>query len=155
MKIFVVVVLLAVGVTSKRREPTAVTEYNELDARDLPKVTELDLPNDEMIEEDDDSSRNNLVLGSVGPNDRQMTRIVHNVAAADLLIHEHEVTFRGARGTNITAVSVNQVGANSPVAQVLGGGLGSEFVTIGIKSVRGRGFSYTMLVHAEINCSNN
>ncbi|XP_050552395.1 uncharacterized protein LOC118277141 [Spodoptera frugiperda] len=133
-------------------------EDTELNVPDLPEDTELDVPENEIGEDDEETSvatRNNLSLGNFGANDRLMSRITHNVAAATLLIHDQEVTFRGARGTNITAIRVNQVGTNSPIATRVAGGLGSEFVTIRLYSARGRAYSYTILVYAAINCSNN
>ncbi|XP_022834157.1 uncharacterized protein LOC111361930 [Spodoptera litura] len=182
MKIFIVLVVLAAaaaaGVTNNDREQAAalenkelhlpdivdnneldVPEKNEPNVPDRPDNTELDVPEDEIGEEDEETglaaARNNLSLGTFGADDRLMSRITHNVAAATLLIHDQEITFRGTRGTNITAIRVNQVGTNTPIATRVAGGLGSEFVTIRIQSGRGRAFSYTILVYAAINCSNN
>ncbi|CAH0696312.1 unnamed protein product [Spodoptera exigua] len=84
-------------------------EEDDLNVPDLPEDTDLDVPDGETKGDLDDeadlaTARNNLSFGTFGSNDRLMSRITHNVAAASLLIHDQEITFRGVRGTNITAI---------------------------------------------------
>ncbi|KAF9411566.1 hypothetical protein HW555_009638 [Spodoptera exigua] len=156
MKTYLAVTLLVAvvtaGVTTNERDLAEVPEDKKVHLSDFigreglyvpdsPENTDLDVRDFEIKEEEDEetnlaTTRNNLSLGSFGSNDRLMSRITHNVAAASLLIHDQEITFRGVKGTNITAIRVSQVGSNSPTATRIAGGLGSEFVTIRIRNLK-------------------
>ncbi|KAJ8710147.1 hypothetical protein PYW07_009513 [Mythimna separata] len=101
-------------------------------------------------------SRQSLSVGVVGPDDRLISRVTHNVAAASFIIHDQDVTIRGASGTNITSVQIVRVGNTMhAIPTIKSGGLGREFVTINILGVRSSGFSYTISVYATIGCANS
>ncbi|KAJ8710727.1 hypothetical protein PYW08_009242 [Mythimna loreyi] len=95
-------------------------------------------------------------VGVVGPDDRLISRVNHNVAAAQFIIQDQDVTIRGGAGTNITAVQIARVGTTMhAIPTIIAGGLGREFVTINIVGVRSGGFQYTISVYASIGCANS
>ena len=82
--------------------------------------------------------------------------MVHGVAAAQFVIHDNDVTVRGAEYANITAVQVTRTGtAQHAIPTIKAGGLGYSFVTVNILGVRGRSYDYTIQVYTSIGCPNS
>ncbi|KAJ8710728.1 hypothetical protein PYW08_009243 [Mythimna loreyi] len=56
------------------------------------------------------ASRQNLNVGTVGPDDRLISRTTFSAAAASFIIHSPDLTIRGAEYTNITSVQQDSYG---------------------------------------------
>ncbi|KAJ8710735.1 hypothetical protein PYW08_009250 [Mythimna loreyi] len=119
-----------------------------------PDCYELDENHGPM--EDVPESRQNLLVGSIGPDDRLMARITHRVRGSPFLSHDQDVTFRGPQYTNITAIFVTKLGTTQQtVPSIRSGGLWNEFVIIRFLGARSLGYDYNIDIYASINCSNS
>ncbi|KAJ8710143.1 hypothetical protein PYW07_009509 [Mythimna separata] len=101
-------------------------------------------------------SRQNLIVGDIGPDDRLMARITHRVQGAPFLNHDQDITFRGPEYTNITGIFVTKIGSTqNALPTIRSGGLWNDFVIIRILGAKSLGYEYNIDIFASINCSNS
>ncbi|KAJ8710733.1 hypothetical protein PYW08_009248 [Mythimna loreyi] len=137
----------------------SVASNGEPEVPSIPRAAEqgdCEFDDDACLMETVPESRTNLVVGAISPNSRQLAWMTHRVNPSTFLIHEQDITFRGPKFTNITAMWVYRIG-NSQNARptIIAGGLGHEFVTVRILGARGQGFDYNIYIDGAINCSNS
>nr|AEA76320.1 HMG176 isoform F [Mamestra configurata] len=161
MKSALLVVLLAVAasaavVSHDVPDVLVVPDVADVDMNEIPEVivTDVDELTEavELIDEAEEpeqtavATRRNLNQGSIGSGDR----LVYNseVRANGVAGHFHVRDIRINTNRRVSAIRVNRVGASqNATPSIIGGGIGSSFVTIRIRSAVGRGYHYRIQVY--------
>ncbi|XP_032523780.2 uncharacterized protein LOC116775080 [Danaus plexippus] len=89
------------------------------------------------------TTRTNLNIGFVSPNDLLLQRTYIYQPARPNAIQYQDYVYRGSYSTRISGVYVNEVGYTQYAnAWILRGGIGYNNVTVRIQSARGGGYYY-------------
>ncbi|CAH0717794.1 unnamed protein product, partial [Brenthis ino] len=86
--------------------------------------------------------------GWIRPGDILLTRRNVFINAIPNVIQSQDFIYRGAATTFISAISAYQVGWNQyATAYIIGGGIGSNNVTIRMQTARGYGFNFNIDIY--------